>query len=406
VVPACRTLDCVSVFALTVADAELVTLIAGAADESDAYSRTMPATAPVGFPEEARFGVPASPEFFGDSQAEAAFAQALSAAQALGAKIVPLDFTPFLELAALLYSGPWIAERLAAVDELWQREPSAIHPTVREIIGQALSFSATDFFKAEYKRAELVRRIASVMSQLDALLVPTAPGIYKISEVLADPIALNARLGTYTNFANFADFSALALPAGLRSDGLPAGVTLLAPAWHDRALVAFGRRWQQHYAAQGATLGATGHPAIQPPAVVSRPSPGSVRLAVVGAHLRGMPLNHQLTSRGAAFVEATSTAPHYRLFALAGSRPPKPGLLRLAAGESGGAAIAVELWDIPAGHFGSFVAEIPPPLGIGTLELEDGRLVKGFLCEPASLAGAEDITSFGAWRAYLASLPN
>jgi len=405
VVPACRTLDCVSVMALTVSDAELVGLIAGGADERDAYSRDLPLTAPLGFPDRPRFAVPAQPEFFGDAAAAAAFGQALEAAQELGAEIVPVDFTLFLEVAALLYNGPWIAERLAAVESLWTTNESAIHPTVRQIISNALSFSALDFFKAEYQRAELVRKIGGIMKSVDALLVPTAPGIYKISEVLADPIALNARLGTYTNFANFSDLSALALPAGLRSDGLPAGVTLLAPAWHDRALASFGRRWQRHYASQGATLGATGRPALQPQTSVSAPPQNSVRLAVVGAHLRGMPLNHQLTSRGAAFVEAAFTAPHYRLFALAGSRPLKPGLLRLLPGESGGAAIAVELWDIPIGHFGSFVTEIPAPLGIGTLELEDGRLVKGFLCEPGGLAGAEDITSLGGWRAYLASLP-
>jgi allophanate hydrolase len=405
VVPACRTLDCVSVMALTVSDAELVALIAGGADEQDAYSRALPLTAPLGFPERPRLAVPAQPEFFGDAAAAAAFRQALKAAQELGAEIVPVDFSLFLEVAALLYNGPWIAERLAAVERLWGSNESAIHPTVRRIISNALPFSALDFFKAEYKRAELVQKISGIMNSVDALLVPTAPGIYKISDVLADPIALNARLGTYTNFANFSDLSALALPAGLRSDGLPAGVTLLAPAWHDRALASFGRRWQRHYASQGATLGATGRSALEPQAFVSAAPQNAVRLAVVGAHLRGMPLNHQLTARGAAFVEATSTAPHYRLYALAGSRPLKPGLLRLSPGESGGAAIAVELWDVPIGHFGSFVAEIPAPLGIGTLELEDGRLVKGFLCEPAGLAGAEDITSFGGWRAYLASLP-
>jgi allophanate hydrolase len=381
-------------------------LIAGAPDQSDAYSRTPPPAAPLGFPERPRLAVPSEPEFFGDTEAAAAFHQALETARTLDAEIVPVDFSPFLELAGLLYNGPWIAERLAAVEQLWRSNASAIHPTVHEIISKALSFSALDFFKAEYQRAELVRRIASVMNSVDALLVPTAPGIYKISEVLADPITLNARLGTYTNFANFADLCALALPAGLRGDGLPVGVTLLAPAWHDRALVSFGRRWEQHYAAQGATLGATGHPAISRQAVVCAPPQNVVRLAVVGAHLRGMPLNHQLTSRGAAFVEATFTAAHYRLFALAGSRPAKPGLLRLAAGESGGGAIAVELWDIPIGNFGSFVAEIPAPLGIGTLDLQDGRVVKGFLCEPAGLAGAEEITSFGGWRTYMASLTN
>jgi allophanate hydrolase len=246
--------------------------------------------------------------------------------------------------------------------------------------------------------------VAKAMSSVDALLVPTAPRFYTIAEVLSDPIGLNANLGIYTNFANFADLSALALPAGLRGDELPAGITLLAPAWHDGALASFGRRWQQHYAAEGATLGATGRSLPQPHTVIFPQRQAAVRVAVVGAHLRGMPLNHQLTSRGATFVEETSTAANYRLFALANSRPAKPGLRRLLPHEAGGASITVELWDIPSGHFGAFTAEIPPPLGMGTVELADGRLVRGFICESAGLAGAEDITLFGGWRTYLASL--
>jgi allophanate hydrolase len=248
--------------------------------------------------------------------------------------------------------------------------------------------------------------VAGVMSVADALLVPTAPRIYTIAEILDDPIALNARLGVYTNFANFADLSALALPAGFRNDGLPAGVTLLAPAWHDRALTSFGRRWEQYQASRGGTLGATGR-GPSPERTAGPQQPGTLRLAVAGAHLRDMPLNHELTSRGAAFVEATWTAASYRLFALSdpqtNNHPPKPGLLRLAAGEPGGASIGVELWDLPFGNFGSFMAGIAPPLGIGTLELRDGRFVQGFICESAGLADALDITSFGSWRAYVAA---
>jgi allophanate hydrolase len=405
VVPACRTLDCVSILALTVADADFVASIMAAFDENDPYSRPQPITAPLSFPDQLRIAVPAAPEFFGDHEAASAFSKALETARALGTRIVPIDFAPFLELAMMLYNGPWVAERLSAAAEFLQRRPSAIHPTVREVISKGFSFSASDFFQAEYHRAELARRIAKVMSAVDALLVPTAPRFYTISEILADPIALNGRLGIYTNFANFADLSALALPAGLRSDGLPAGVTLLAPAWHDRALASFGRRWEQYHSEHGATLGATGRCLTQQPTVTPPPPPGTVRLAVVGAHLRGMPLNHQLTSRGAAFVEAAATSSNYRLFALTGAYPPKPGLLRLSAGEPGGGSIAVELWDFPAGNFGAFIAEVPPPLGIGTLELQDGWLVKGFICEPAGLADAHDITSFGSWPAYLASLP-
>jgi allophanate hydrolase len=405
VVPACRTLDCVSILALTVADAGAVASIMAGFDESDPYARSQPITAPLSFPEQLQIAVPAVPEFFGDVEASVAFRNALDLARALGARLVPIDFGPFLELATMLYNGPWVAERLCAAAEFLKLHPSAMHPTVREIIGRGASFSASEFFLAEYHRAELARRIARVMSTVDALLVPTAPRCYTISEILADPIVLNTRLGIYTNFANFADLSALALCAGFRSDGLPAGVTLLAPAWHDRALICFGRLWEQYCAANGATLGATSRSLMEQPTARSPALPGTIRLAVVGAHLRGMPLNRQLTSLGATFVAETSTSSNYRLFALNGSDPPKPGLVRLQPHESGGARIAVELWDVPLGNFGSLVAEIPPPLSIGTPELADGQSVKGFLCETAGLADAKDITSFGSWRAYLASLP-
>jgi allophanate hydrolase len=380
VVPACRTLDCVSIMALTVEDAELVASVASGFDESDPYSRPWPNTAPFAFAGHVRLGVPEPLEFYGDELAARAFANAVETARGLGAEIVPIDFAPFLELAQMLYNGPWVAERLVAVQELRKRSPEAIHPTVQEVISKGDSFSALDTFLAEYRRAELSRSITTAMAGLDALLVPTAPTHYKISEVLAAPITLNSRLGVYTNFANFADLSALALPAGMREDGLPFGITLLAPAWHDRALTFFGRQWE--HAAAGTSLGATDRRRRWTQRPLPKP-PASIRLAVVGAHLRGMPLNSQLTSRGAVFVEQTQTAPCYRLFTLNNSRPPK---------------------DVPAGNFGAFVAEVPPPLGIGTLELIDGQRVKGFICEPVGLAGAHDITAFGGWRPYLASL--
>ncbi|MGE8689916.1 MAG: allophanate hydrolase [Achromobacter sp.] len=396
VVPACRTLDCVSVFALTVDDAELVAGIAGGYDERDPYSRPRPADAARRWPEAPRLAVPAQLEFFGDAQAAAAFEEAVRALREDGATVEAIDFAPFGELAALLYSGPWVAERFAAVESLWSRMPDAIHPVVRGIVEQASRYSALDAFKAEYRRAELSRRIQRSLEGFDALVVPTAPSIYTIAQLQADPVELNSRLGVYTNFANLADLSALAVPAGMREDGLPAGITLIGPAWQDAALARFGRRWQ---ARRGLPLGATGAPL---PPLGSGPdgTSDSVRVSVVGAHLTGMPLNHQLTSRGAVFVEKTRTAGDYRLYALANTAPPKPGLVKSAAG----APIEVELWDVPLSAFGAFVAEIPAPLGIGTLELEDGRLVKGFICEPRGLDGARDITAFGGWRAYLASL--
>jgi allophanate hydrolase len=389
---------------LTVADAELIAHIANGFDEADPYSRAESKGAILELPERPRFGIPQWTEFFGDKEAETSFLDAIAVLETMCVEIVAIDFTPFSELASLLYQGPWVAERFAAVETLWKKNPDAIHPVVREIVQDALKYSAADVFKAEYHRARLDRVIGSVMKTVDALLVPTAPTVYKIEEVLAEPLLLNARLGTYTNFANFADLCALALPAGMRSDGLPTGITLLASAWHDRALSAFGKKWQQHLAEVGIhrKLGALNKefPQSDP---FPFPAPcNTVRLAVVGAHLRGMPLNHQLTSRGAAFVEATNTAAEYRLYALPGTTPLKPGLARVSRGQQG-CSIAVELWDVPEAHFGSFVAEIPSPLGIGTLVLQDGRPVKGFICEPCSLADAIDISEFGGWRSYLAS---
>ncbi|HTK00185.1 MAG TPA: allophanate hydrolase [Bordetella sp.] len=397
VVPACRTLDCVSVFALTVDDASLVAEIAGGYDDRDPYSRARPAVPVRAWSRPHRLAVPARPEFFGDAQARRVFEQAVAELEGMGATIEPIDFEPFEALAKLLYDGPWVAERMAAVESLWRENPQAIHPVVRGIVEQAERYSAVDAFKAEYRRAELARVIQDRLAGFDALVVPTSPSIYTIEQLLADPVVLNARLGYYTNFANLADLSALAVPAGMREDGLPAGITLIGLAWQDSALAAFGRAWQQR---RGLPLGATGLPLPACPETGKSEPPGTIRVAVVGAHLTGMPLNHQLTSRGAALVEQTVTTPGYRLYALANTTPPKPGLVRVADG----ASIVVELWDVPAAAFGGFVAEIPAPLGIGTLELADGRLVKGFICEPRALEGAIDITAHGGWRAYIASL--
>jgi allophanate hydrolase len=398
VVPACRTLDCVSVFALTVDDADEIARIAGGYDAADPYSREFPTN--VRTSAALKLAIPDQLEFFGDQQAEAAFTRAIDAWKALGAEITPIDFSPFRELAALLYEGPWVAERFAVVEQLLQRDPQAIQAVLASILSGASKYDAVDTFKFEYRRADLARRINNALAPFAALIVPTTPTIYTIQQVMDDPIQLNSRLGTYTNFTNLADLSALALPAAFREDGLPAGITLIAPAWHDRALAQIGRRWQQYV---GLTLGATGRPLDSVPEETTAASPALslVRLAVVGAHLTGMPLNHQLTSRNAAFVERCRTASTYQLYALANTTPPKPGLVKAV---TAGAPIEVELWDVPTEHFGSFVAEIPSPLGIGSLELEDGRVVKGFICEPIGLQGARDITAFGGWRAYLASL--
>jgi len=398
VVPACRSLDCVSIFALTVSDAELVANVITAFDAEDSFSRKAP-NAPIYFSSKTKFGIPTNPEWFGDDDAELAWNASLEKLILLGAELIPVDFTPMFTLAQLLYGGPWVAERHAAIANFLTEHAADMNPVVRGIIQKAVNFSATDAFTAEYRRADLAREIQLLMKNVDALLVPTSPRHPTTAEVDAEPILVNSQLGTYTNFVNLADCSALALPAVMRKDGLPFGITLIAPAWQDAALVKFGKIWQAN---TDLNLGTTNR---KTPTVISKnvAPEGYVRLAVVGAHLTGMPLNVQLQERDAIFVESTLTENTYRLFALPNTTPPKPGLIRGKAGETG-AEIIVELWDVPLEKFGSFVALIPAPLGIGTLTLEDGRGVKGFICEGAAVEGATDITHLGGWRAYIKSL--
>lgn len=391
--PACRLNDTISIFALTVEDAFLVASCAADYDSQDAYSRANPGLAPAALSVTPRLAIPASPEFFGDTQAQAAWEAALEQLTHGGATLHPIDFTPFHQLAEQLYYGPWVAERTVAIGDMLNR-PEEMDPVVYGIVNSGHNYSAVDAFKAEYLRAELTRQIQQTLGQFDALVVPTSPTIHTLEEMKQEPVRYNSQFGTYTNFTNLADLSALALPGPFRADGLPAGITLIAPAWYDRALADFGCRWQRQLAL---TLGATGLPL--PTTTASLPaSPLHVRVAVVGAHLTGMPLNHQLTRRDAVLVEETTTAASYRLYALANTTPAKPGLVKASTG----AAIIVELWDIPLARFGEFVAEIPAPLGIGSLELADGRTVKGFICEPSALAEATEITEFGGWRNWLA----
>ncbi len=405
VVPACRTLDCVTVFATSIDDALRVYDVAAVLDPEDGLSREIPQGAGNWrLPASPRFGIPAQPEFFGDVLAAQAFQAAVQTLEALGASCVPVDFSVFDEVSALLYDGAWVAERYAAIRGFAAAHEVEIDPVVREIIFKAKTFSAADAFDGLYRLAGLKRRADAVLAQFDALLVPTAPTHYRIAEVQADPVRLNSNLGIYTNFVNLLDWSAVAVPACLREDGLPFGITLIGNAWQERGLAAFAAHWHQ---VTGLTRGATGLP-LRPASGIAPSQPEAdqipaqsagemIRLAVVGAHLRGMPLNHELTSRGARFVASAATASNYRLYALAHTQPPKPGLARAGSG----AAIRLELWDIPSATFGTFVAGVPAPLGIGTVMLADGSEVKGFICEPCALQGARDITEFGGWASYL-----
>jgi allophanate hydrolase len=394
-VPACRSLDCISVFALTCGDARAVLEVLDAIDPADDFARLerTPVWKPAGT---FRFGVPSdrSRQFFGDGEYARLFAAAVGGLRRLGGTPVEVDLAPFLAAAELLYDGPWIAERYAALRSFFESRAEAILPVTREVIAAARRYSAADAFDASYRLAALKRETRTVWDAVDVLLVPTAGTIYRIAAVEADPIRLNAHLGRYTNFVNLLDLAAIAVPSGFRGDGLPFGVTLIAPALHDRWLTLLGERFHR---TTGARLGATDVP-LPPSAQPGPPEARTVRVAVVGAHLSGQPLNHQLTERAATLVRTCRTAPAYRLYALPGTEPPKPGLVRDACG----VPVEVEVWEMPLERYGSFVAGIPSPLGIGTLELEDGSRVQGFVCESHATRQATDISEYGGWRAYLA----
>ncbi|WP_407639110.1 allophanate hydrolase [Caballeronia mineralivorans] len=395
VVPACRSLDTLSIFAHDVADAWHVLAQMAKFDALDAYSRKLPALGAIA--SAVSIGVPAELEFFGDTAAQHAFLATLDTLSTeLHVTLHDIDFAPFKRVSALLYDGPWVAERRAALGTFFETNSADIDATVASVIGRADRFSAVDAFNGQYALAELKREVERCFDTIDVLIVPTAPTQPLIADVQANPIERNSELGYYTNFVNLLDLCALAVPGLHRSDGLPAGVTLIAPSGADHRLAVLGARIQALFNDK-----TNPSPDLQP-LPFQEPS---VALAVVGAHLRGQPLNRQLLEAGARFTEATHTAPGYRLFALANTSPPKPGLVRTTDGD--GAAIAVEVWELPLRTFGKFVMDVPSPMGIGTVALSDGRVVKGFICEPSAVSaesGAQDITAFGGWIAYLDSL--
>ena len=397
VIPACRTLDCVSVFALTVEDAWRVFEIAARPDDADAYSRPIAATGFGTIPPVLTIGIPARADrrFFGDTAMEEAYGQALVALKALGHRLVEIPFDDFYTVADLLYEGAWVAERYAAVKDFFDAREDSFHPVTRRIYGGAKTLSAADAFNGLYALQALKKKLAPVIASVDLFCVPTVPRHFTVAELEAEPIRENSRLGTYTNFVNLLDMCGIAIPTGRRSDGLPASVTLLAAAARDGMVATLAR---DIHRASGVTLGATGWPQREPAAPAGR-SEGRdpIDIVVVGAHLSGMPLNHQLTSLNGSFSRTTKTAAAYRLYALANTVPPKPGLVRV---EQDGGEIEVEVWKLKPAAFGQFVASIPAPLGIGTIQLADGTSAKGFIAEPLALVGATDITDYGGWRAY------
>jgi allophanate hydrolase len=381
VIPACRSLDCVSVFTQNAGLAARIDGVLAHFDIEDPYSRRTEVRAAPGA---IRYGIPHPDQlnFFGDLQAESLYREAAGRLPTAAAEI---DISPLLEAARLLYSGPWVAERTAALKTLLAEQPDAIHPVVREIVEAGAKITAVEAFEGFYALAEYARAAEKVWERIDVLVLPTTGTIFRIREVLAAPVALNAALGAYTNFVNLLDLCAIALPAGYRDNGTGFGVTLMAPAWSDALLIDLAAKFEDP---------------MEKPTLDTQGRPQTVKLCVVGAHLEGMPLHWQLTSRKARLVAKTRTAPTYRLYAIANSMPPKPALV---FDETGG-SLEVEVYELGVDDFGSFTVEVPPPLAIGTVTLEDGAQVKGFVAEPRALVGAKDITERGGWRAYIASL--
>ncbi len=382
VLPACRTLDCVTVFATDTTDAAMVDAAVAGFDAADAWSRPLTdaprASRRIGIP------LPHQRPWFGDLESGFLFDSALASLDAnpdIG--LIEVDIAPLNEAARLLYDGPFVAERTTVIKDLLQRDPDAIHPVVRGIVEKGLDYTAVDTFNALYRLAELARMAETIWADIDMLLLPTAPTCYRVAEMLAAPVALNANLGAYTNFVNLLDMAAIAVPTGVRGNGTGFGVTLIGPAATDRALIA---------------AATTLFPApATPPPLDLEGRMDTVKLAVVGAHLKDMPLHWQLTSRNARPIGEAKTAPTYRLYAIADSVPPKPALVH----SDDGASIAVEIYELDMAAFGSFVADVPPPLAIGTVTLADGSMVKGFVAEPRAITGAEDITALGGWRAFM-----
>ncbi len=395
-----KTIETLSVFSLTVEDGMKVLKLIAGYDPSYPFSKPEAdgvLLTPVAPPPHFCFGVPAGAalRFFGDTEAERLFDEAITRLTAMGGEKVEVDFTPFEETQRILYDGPWISERALSLDSVFEKYSQAIHPVTRQILSKSGKFTALDTFAAIHRIAELKRDTRAVWSDIAVLLVPTTPTIYTKEEIAADPIQLNSNLGIYTNFVNLMGLCGIAVPNGFRNDGLPLGVTFLAPGFDEARAAGIAAAFHR---ATGLKLAKFDN---SYPQAAEHPLPDGYReIAVVGAHLSGMPLNHELKERGGFFRRAVETTGDYRLYALTGTVPAKPGLVRVT---TGGAPIAVEVWALPIAGFGDFIGRIPAPLGVGKLSLDDGSAVTGFLCESAVLEGQPDITGFGGWRQYRAA---
>ncbi len=397
-IPACRSIETISVFALTVADAYAVHQAAVGYDPADPYSRDIAAPSPALPKRPLRIGIPdgASIRFLGDAAQRASFADSVALLREAGHEIVPIDFTPFYDIANMLYEGAWVAERHSVIQDLLARDPDAVLPVTAAIIRKAESLTATDAFRGIYRLKELTRKVQPVLAALDALCVPTIPTFYGLDDLAADPVTPNSNFGTYTNFVNLLDMCGLAVPVPARRDGRPGGVTLLAASGKDWLLAGLSTVLEP---ADRPMLGATGWAFTAPVELAALPE-GYMKLAVCGAHMSGLPLNTQLTSRGGYLLHEAVSAPCYRFYALPGEGVARPGMVRSPEQQAQG--IRMEIWALPTETVGSFLLGIPAPLALGKVELDSGGFVTGFVCEAAGAAKARDITDLADWRAYLA----
>ena len=375
VVPACRSLDCVSVFARSIAEASAVLQVLAGVDAADRYSRAAPATwrsAPAPQPQW-RLIAPLESQLLFDTADDKALYEAMLAK---AGPVQRVDIGPLLAIAQRLYDGAWVAERTAALRGILETAAAEVHPVTRGMLNAGFGQQTIDAWDDLHAAAEARRYARALFAAADALLLPTAPGIPTLERLVAEPVAANSRLGTYTNFVNICDLAALAIPAGFRTDGVPAGLTLVGPAFSEARLAGLG----------AALVGE----AVAPPALAA----DEVPLFAIGAHMAGLPLNPQMLRHGGRFLTQATTAPLYRMYDLG----PRPGLVQVA---SGGMALAGEVWALPAASIGPFLAEIPPPLGFGRVHLADGSAPLGFLCEAVGVAGAADIAPSTGWREHL-----
>jgi allophanate hydrolase len=396
VVPAAASVDCVSIFARTVDCAWTVLMQAKGYDSTDVFSKDMKLKMAALKPKFG-FGVPDELKFFGDALSEKAFEEALLSLEAMGGERVVIEYKPLANVAAMLYEDAFVAERYSAIREFFDKNESVVIEPVRSIIAKGRNYGAVDLYDAQLKLLQAARKVQPMWATIDIMVVPTAPTHYKTVGMLADPVGLNRNLGTYTNFVNLLDYCAISIPSCIREDGMPFGITLIGQSGDDYTIAELGQRYHH---SRGLFAGATGVPLGEPLVHLSSLSvKETVQIAVVGAHLEGMPLHHQLTSKNATFVRKCRTAAEYKLFAIANSTPPKPALVHVGPGD--GASIEIEIYELSFSAVGEFLTQIPAPLGLGTLLADDGASVKGFIAEPRAMVGAVDITSYGGWRAYI-----